>query len=281
MASPAVAGTAALVRQYYVDGYYPSGTANPPDAFIPSGALIKATLLNSAVDMTGLAGYPGDREGWGRVLADNAVFFPGDARKEVVLDDLRNAAGLSTGNLAVYSVMVNGATEQLRVTLVWTDAPAAASTGSGFAAVNDLDLEVVSPSSVLYLGNVFSAGESATGGTKDDRNNVEQVHLSSPELGVWTIRVRAAAVNQGPQGFALIATGQVANGMPVVCTTGDMNEDSVVDGRDIERFTDILVGGGGTPVEVCAGDVQAVPNGTIDMNDVPAFVDCLLLGGCP
>ena len=28
-------------------------------------------------------------------------------------------------------------------------------------------------------------------------------------------------------------------------------------------------------------DVEAVPNGTIDMNDVPAFVTCLLLGGCP
>ena len=281
MASPAVAGTAALVRQYYVDGYYPSGTANPTDAFTPSGALIKATLLNSAVDMTGLAGYPGDREGWGRVLADNALFFPGDLRTEVVLDDLRNPVGLSTGNLAEYSLMVDGTTEQLRVTLVWTDEPAAASTGSSFAAVNDLDLEVVSPSSVLYLGNVFSGGESAAGGTKDDRNNVEQVHLSSPELGVWTVRVRAAAVNQGPQGFALIATGEVAAVVPVVCTAGDLNDDTVIDGRDIQRFTDILVGGGGTPVELCAGDVQPVPNGSIDLNDLPFFVNCLLLGGCP
>ena len=62
---------------------------------------------------------------------------------------------------------------------------------------------------MLYLGNVFSGGLSATGGVADIRNNVEQVHRSAPELGVWTIRVRAAAVNQGPQGFALIATGQV------------------------------------------------------------------------
>ena len=209
MASPAVAGTGALVRQYYVDGYYPSGVATPADAFTPSGALIKATLLNSAVDMTGVSGYPSNREGWGRVLADNGVFFAGDVRKLVVLDDIRNAVGLSTNDMPEFGVTVDGATQQLRVTLVWTDAPAAASTGTGFAAINDLDLEVVSPSSVLYLGNVFSGGQSATGGAADIRNNVEQVHLSSPELGVWTIRVRAAAVNQGTQGFALIATGQV------------------------------------------------------------------------
>jgi len=281
MASPAVAGTAALVRQYYVDGYYPSGAANAADAFTPSGALIKGTLLNSAVDMTGVAGYPSNREGWGRALADNALFFTGDTRKLVVLDDIRNAVGLSTTDVSEYMLNVDGATEQLRVTLVWTDAPAAASTGTGFAAINDLDLEVESPSSVLYLGNVFSSGQSTTGGTKDDRNNVEQVHLSSPELGVWTVRILAAAVNQGPQGFALIATGEVSEFVPVVCTAGDLNDDTFIDGGDIGRFADILVNGGGTPVEVCAGDVEAVPNGAIDINDVPPFVTCLLLAGCP
>ncbi|GAG29701.1 unnamed protein product, partial [marine sediment metagenome] len=58
MACPAVAGTAMLVRQYYLEGYYPSGAPDGNDAFTPSAALLKATLLNSAVDMTGVAGYP-------------------------------------------------------------------------------------------------------------------------------------------------------------------------------------------------------------------------------
>ncbi|NIP86544.1 MAG: hypothetical protein GTO03_13640, partial [Planctomycetales bacterium] len=65
-------------------------------------------------------------------------------------------------------------------------------TGSGFAAVNDLDLEVESPGGEVYKGNVFSGGVSVTGGSKDDRNNVEQVHLDSPELGIWRVRVWAA-----------------------------------------------------------------------------------------
>jgi subtilisin family serine protease len=36
MATPTTAGAAALVRQYYIEGYYPSGTASSADAFIPS-----------------------------------------------------------------------------------------------------------------------------------------------------------------------------------------------------------------------------------------------------
>src|SRR5690606_5300370 len=42
MATPAIAGAAMLARQYYTDGYYPSGFPNPIDAFTPSGALVKA-----------------------------------------------------------------------------------------------------------------------------------------------------------------------------------------------------------------------------------------------
>eukprot|EP00959_Pyramimonas_sp_CCMP1952_P127915 2675226-Pyramimonas_sp.AAC.1 len=37
MAAPAVAASAALVRQYFTSGYYPSGEANERDARTPSG----------------------------------------------------------------------------------------------------------------------------------------------------------------------------------------------------------------------------------------------------
>ena len=118
--------------------------------------------------------------------------------------------GLSTGEVLEYRVTVADSSEKLKVTLVWTDPPASASTGSGFAAINDLDLKVESPGGELYRGNVFAGGVSVTGGSKDDRNNVEQAHLDSPEPGIWRVRVRAAAVNQDTQGFALMATGDAA-----------------------------------------------------------------------
>src|SRR5205085_8423383 len=42
-ASPSVAAAAALIRQYYTDGFYPTGVATPPNSFVPSAALMKAT----------------------------------------------------------------------------------------------------------------------------------------------------------------------------------------------------------------------------------------------
>lgn len=210
MASPAVAGTGLLVRQYYTDGYYPSGSRRSQDGFTPTAALVKATLLNACVDMTGVTGYPSDTEGWGRVLADNALHLSGEDRR-LIVTDRRNASGLSTGQTEVSTFEVLGSAESLRVTLVWTEP--AASAGANPAYINDLDLEVERPDGTRYRGNYFENGQSAPGGTKDARNNVEQVHVASPVLGTWTVRVIASAVNQGgTQGFALVITGRVSEG---------------------------------------------------------------------
>jgi hypothetical protein len=215
MACPAIAGTAMLVRQYFTDGFYPTGMADLGNAFTPSGALVKAMLLNSSVDMTGITGYPSNGEGWGRVLADNATYFAGDTRKLIVYDVRNNVSGaLYTGATVSYDVTVNGPAEQLRVTLVWHDAPAAVNASN--AAVNDLNLVVSSPSGTVYLGNVFSGGVSVPGGAADAKNNVEQVHVSSPETGTWVVTINGSAVNVGVQGYALAVTGDVNN---LVCPT--------------------------------------------------------------
>jgi len=67
---------------------------------------------------------------------------------------------------------------------------------------------------------------------------------------------------------------------PSACTRGDVNGDLAVDGRDIQRFTDILINGGATVPEICAGDLQATPNNQVDLADMDNFVSCLLAGGC-
>ncbi len=261
MACPAVAGTATLVRQYFMEGFYPSGVANLDDAFTPSGALIKAVLINSAVDMTGIGGYPSNLEGWGRLLADNAVYFAGDATHLVVLDDLRNASGLSTEQVEEYAVTVLENEEQLRVTLVYTDPPASASTGSSAALVNNLDLEVVSPEAQLYRGNVFVNGQSAPNGSADSVNNVEQVHVSGPTVGEWTIRIKGTVVNQGAQGFALIATGSVASEPP------DCNTNGVPDFEDIGMGISPDCDGDGVPDE-CQPQDDCNTNGVQDICDI-------------
>lgn len=211
MASPAVAGVAALIRQYYTDGYYPTGAPVVEDQFIPSAALVKATLLNAGVDMTGVSGYPSNTEGWGRVLADETLYFPGDTRRMVVVD-VRNADGLATNDVFERQIDVLGSAEKLKVTLVWTEPPAAA--GANPAYINDLNLKVQAPDGTTYLGNVFSGGVSTPGGSPDFRNNVEQVHVQNPAVGVWTVRVEALNVPVGPQGFAICVSGDVAPDLP-------------------------------------------------------------------
>ena len=64
------------------------------------------------------------------------------------------------------------------------------------------------------------------------------------------------------------------------CTKGDVNGDGNVDGIDVGRFADLVVNGGGNGREICAGDVESTPNGTVDLNDVGPFVNCLLNSGC-
>ena len=207
MACPAVTGCGALVRQYYEDGFYPSGAPNVDDAFIPSGALVKATLINASRDMTGVGGYPSNREGWGRILLDDALTFSGDSRSAFV-KDVRNAGGLETGEFDEYQLKL-GNNDILRVTMAFTDQPAAV--GAAFTPINDLDLELEGPDGI-YLGNIFAAGNSILGGIPDVLNNVERVQLPALgfSAGTWTLRVRATSVPDGPQGYALHVSGLVA-----------------------------------------------------------------------
>jgi len=212
MACPLVAGCGLIVRQYFKEGFYPSGAANAPDGFTPSGALIKAMLVNSATDMTGISGYPSVREGWGRVLLEKALYFAGDSRKLLMLEDKRNAVGLTTGQSENYNFSVTSNSEPLEVTLVWTEKEAAVSANPAY--INNLNLVVTGPGGT-YLGNVFSGGQSATGGSADLVNNTEQVLISAPAVGDYTVTVNAAVVNTvGPQGYALVATGAVSTAAP-------------------------------------------------------------------
>jgi hypothetical protein len=218
MATPGVAGGAALLRQFFAQGYYPHGYPGSGPAIAPSAALLKATIVNSAVNISGTnvdGPIPDGSQGWGRVTLDNAVPFPSDDRRLLILhdDDLSSptdgfAAGASVPQ--IYSVFTCRQDVPLKVTLVWTDAPTAA--GSAEAWVNDLNLEVVAPDATLYRGNFFSGGVSAAGGVTDPRNTVEQVLIpaGAVQSGTYTVRVVPADVAVGPQPYALVVTGDVS-----------------------------------------------------------------------
>jgi hypothetical protein len=293
MACPAIAGAALLARQYYIDGFHPTGAAVPSDGFVPTGALLKATLLNSAVDMTGIAGYPSNLEGWGRVRLDETLHLAGQQRRLEIVD-VRNANGLATGQTHTHQIAVAGSGQRLKITLVFTDV--AGTAGAGNPVVNDLDLLVTSPTGAVYRGNVFASGQSTTGGQRDVRNNVEQVHVNAPAVGSWTVQVVGAAVNQQRQGYALVISGDLStcsapagsldcngNGIPDACeiaadpsldtsgngildscqrAAGDFNLDGAIDGADLAAML-ALWGTNGAPA---AADLNG--DGIVDGADL-------------
>lgn len=263
-ATPAVSAMGILTRQYFMEGFYPTGVPDVSHGFTPSGALLKAMLINSAVDMSGIAGYFNTTEGWGRIKMDDVIYFAGDSRKTLI-EDVRNASGLSTGETRSYYVVVGPGTMQLKVTLVWSDAAAAVM--AGLTPVNNLDLFVESPVATMYRGNVFSGANSTTGGSSDTLNNTEQVHIATPLQGTWRIDVSGTAVNQGTQGYALVVTGDVD------CVKGDVNGDGVLDGLDIGAFVRVLMEGGQF-FPKCAADVNF--SGAPDIMDCDGFVNTIL-----
>lgn len=213
-ATAGVAGAAALVRQYFMEGWYPTGAPQAHDAFVPSGALMKAILLNSALNM-GTAGDSGGAEGWGLLALDRTLMFAGGSR-DLLVWDTRNALGLKTSETRMHHAVVARGTQTLKMTLVWTEPPAPA--GAADPVVNDLDLVVTDPHGrATYHGNCLSEGFSTQDGISDSVNNVEMVILDDPTPGEWAISVNAVAVNVGNpgQGFALVVSADVASAATV------------------------------------------------------------------
>jgi hypothetical protein len=205
MAAPGALGAAVLVRQYFVEGWYPTGAANPADSMAPSAALLKAMLVNSADPSISGFTVPDNNIGWGRIDLDSVLFFSGDAKELAIVDDM---TGLSTGQYVEYTYNVASSSVPFRVVLVWTDYPG--TPGAGRKLVNDIHLTVTDPGSNQYKGNVYSSGQSVTGGNYDTLNVEECVRRNSPASGTWTIRVDGYNCPYGPQPFAIVVTGDLA-----------------------------------------------------------------------
>lgn len=201
-ASPNTAGQAALIMSKW----------KSTSGVTPSPAMVKAILINSADDIRTSAaasansvyplspsafGFPNEREGWGRVNTRRHL-DPGSV--PVHYNDQSPAATFGAAlEFRSFHYTVASSSEPLYITLAWTDAAAAINANPQL--VNDLDLEV-KVNGVTYTGNVLRGATgtggkvSITGGTRDSRNNVENVFLPSVTAGqTISIHVRATAIN--------------------------------------------------------------------------------------
>ncbi len=187
MATPLTAGAAALVRQYYMEY---------EGRLFVSAALLRATLINGAVDMspgqypgiTEVAQLPNNVEGFGRIDVKNSILPPLPAS----LSHVDELSGIKQGETTDYTYTVTDPLVPIVATMVYHD-PA------GETLVNQLDLRIISPTGSTSFPNGLTAA--------DSRNNVEQIRIPTPSAGSYTIRIDAPRVMTSAQPYALVVTG--------------------------------------------------------------------------
>lgn len=203
MATPLVAGCCAVLRETLIKNN---------DITEPSAALVKAVLINGAVDVLGQyrpseAG-PGPNSicGFGRVNVKNSVILKngklfGCGDSEYPLDDdeqftfpISIPERIETeeeGSMKKQTAKMPAvaAIRKLKITLVWSDPP-------GENLQNDLDLIVKASDGTERHGNM-----GAQHGF-DRLNNVEQVLWSGIPPGDAEVKIRAYRITVEKQSFA-------------------------------------------------------------------------------
>ncbi|MEF8874740.1 MAG: S8 family serine peptidase, partial [Candidatus Thermoplasmatota archaeon] len=234
MATPSLAGQVGQVRHYYEGGWYPDGVPSDSNGFNPSSALVKGSIVNGAVEISGSGAYtndnrfPNNDQGFGRSKLNRSLYFDGDDRKLIAYDSLNEGVELGTGDSWNMQFEVDDPNQELEVTVVWSDYPGSSgSDETDPAIVNDLDLEVTAPDGTRYVGNAFTGNnpgysepdptsnpwDGGRGNEFDGLNVVEDVLLlpnqNGVETGSYEVVVTGHDVPESTQPFAVVVSGGV------------------------------------------------------------------------
>lgn len=185
-AAALVSGTALLIQHGY----------KLLTGSLPSNALVKAILINSADDV----GNPevDYSNGFGNLNAANAL-------KTLQRGRFMNGT-VTNGNTQTFSISIPDGIKKLKITLVWNDPPAAPNASK--ALINDLDLELLNASTsdtwkpwvLNKFPNIDSLQQLATR-KKDSLNNIEQITLENPASGNYQFKVTGFLIQTASQQF--------------------------------------------------------------------------------
>ena len=186
MSSPqVVSGLAALTQRYK----QLNGGAQP------RADLLKTIILNGAMDL----GNPGPDYTYGFGVMDMY-------RSLQILDNghyLSNT--IANGDSQSFTINIPANTGQLKVMLYWNDVPASPTASKQL--VNDIDLTVTDPAFAIHLPLVLdptpaNVNNNATE-QADHLNNAEQVTITNPTAGTYTIKTKGFSVPAGPQPYVV------------------------------------------------------------------------------
>lgn len=232
MATPTIAGSAALVRQYFQSGFYPSGIANASAGFTPTGALIKAVLIAGATSLGGfeadtglpVPAPPSYSQGYGRVFLGQSLYLQGNPyspQKLAVLD----AVPIAGGDVHQFCITATGG--PLSIALVWSDYPGDPT--AVYSLVNNLDLVVRAEgfNGQPLLGN---GGGVKDASVPDQSNNVEVVSMEAFPPGKVSIQVLGTTVQAltGGQHYSLVVNGNFQGALAMPSSSSSSSTCSVV-----------------------------------------------------
>ena len=225
-----LAGTAAIVRQYFQEGYHISGVRNISAGLSISAPLLKAVLINSGHALGGTittssgsmkvpTSIPSVLYGFGRLQLDRSL--PLEGNFNLMIDDIAGSNSIktpiNTGDQNLYCFKLLNPSKNFKITLVWADPPAALF--SARQLINNLDLVVSFGSNDhVFFGNQGNYSSSTldfniNDGLKlrDSINNVEQIEYIFPSDSQFpmyaTVAIQGTSVPIGPQKYAIAATG--------------------------------------------------------------------------
>lgn len=202
MASPAVAGVALLLQQYY----YSLNTD------YMRAATLKG-LINHTADECGTNDGPDYKFGWGLVNAEKAAqVIAGKGTTSVIEENI-----LNTTNNTYTKTIASSGTTPLMVSISWTDRQASANSGTidptTSNLINDLDIRVTKDGVTYYPWTLNPAfPDDAALRTGDNfRDNFEKIQIDNPD-GTYTITVtHKNSLNLGLQNYTLIVSGPGMN----------------------------------------------------------------------
>ncbi|HEX6736956.1 MAG TPA: hypothetical protein VF310_01655, partial [Vicinamibacteria bacterium] len=193
---------------------------------------IKALLVNNAKQYP-FTGTDHDltrtHQGWGR---PNLQIARQRAANSFIVNE---GMPLQLGQAATFALDVPAGETELKVTMVYPDPPG--TTSATLHRINDLNLKVTSPTGTVFNGNngLAAGNVSTAGGSPNSVDTVENVFVSQPAAGRWTVEVRAAEINRDAHlattaadaVFALVVTGarRGGTGGPVTVFADDFESD--------------------------------------------------------
>lgn len=203
--SPNVAGSAILLQEYHSE-------LIPGDWMRAS--TLKALILHTADDLADGSATPGPdySTGWGlmntQAAADLIKAHADNPQDRHLVEDV-----LDTATPARTIALEWDGAIPIRATLCWTDPPGPAQSGIDNRTpvlVNDLDLRIVGPDSMVHFPFVLDVESPALAAARGDNtvDNVEQVLIDVPAPGTYTVQVSHKDVlSGGAQVYSLVLSG--------------------------------------------------------------------------